>query len=413
MSNLIGNPPVIDSARLWQALMDLARIGATARGGVRRLALTDEDRQARDLFVQWCRSAGCSISIDAVGNIFARRPGHNDALPAIMAGSHLDTQPSGGKFDGAYGVMAGLEVVRALNDVGVQTEAPIEIVAWTNEEGTRFAPSMMGSLTYAGLAPLAQTYASTDSEGKSMLAELERIGYKGEGCGGRAIAAYFEAHIEQGPVLEEEGKTIGVVLGGQGQFWYDVVLVGQDAHAGTTPMRRRHDALVGAASVVQAVNRIGRDTLRSCATVGHMRVEPNSRNVVPGRVSFTIEVRHPDDEQRLAMDAAVRRAVQEAAHANGLEVELQRILDQPATPFDADCVFAVRRAAEQRGFSHMDIVSGAAHDAIAMARIVPTAMIFVPCAGGVSHNEAESASPGDLAAGCQVLLDAIVRKAAG
>lgn len=404
--------PRIDEARLWGALMTLAEIGATAGGGVCRLALSDEDKIARDLFVHWCREAGCRVRVDAVGNIFARRPGRNDALAPVMTGSHLDSQPNGGRFDGAYGVMAGLEVLRALNDAGIVTDAPLEVVVWTNEEGTRFAPSMMGSMAFAGLLHVQKVYEAIDAQGLTFGAELERICYRGEGLGGSPIGAYFEAHIEQGPVLEEEGKTIGVVTGGQGQCWYDLVLEGQDAHAGSTPMARRRDALVGAAQIIQAVNRIGRSfPPGGCATVGHLSVRPNSRNVIPGGVDLSIEIRHPDDVKRKAMDRAVRAAVCEAAELGRLKATLVQVLDQPATQFDTRCVEAVREAAAREGHAHMDMISGAAHDAIAIACIAPTAMIFVPCAGGISHNETESATPQDLAAGCQVLMQAMLTAA--
>lgn len=402
----------ISGERLWRSLMQLAEVGAIANGGVRRLALSDEDRRGRDLFVKWCRDAGCTVTFDAVGNVFARRRGRNDSLPPVVTGSHLDTQPNGGRFDGAYGVMAGLEVLRALNDAGVETEAPVEVVAWSNEEGTRFAPSMMGSMAFAGLLPIGKVLGSRDPQGCSFGDELERIGYRGEGLGDRRFGAYFEAHIEQGPVLEETGHTIGVVTGGQGQRWYDLVLTGQAAHAGSTPMDRRRDALVGAARVIEAMSRIGAGhPPGGVATVGHLSVTPDSRNVIPGEVSMSIEIRHPVDERRRDMDAAVRAAVSEAAARGRLGARLEVVLDQPATPFDDGCVGAVREAARAEGLPHLDMLSGAAHDAIAIARVAPTAMIFVPCAGGISHNEAESASPQDLEAGCRVLLRAMLARA--
>ena len=408
----MSDNPRIDGARLWNSLQTLAEIGATELGGVCRLALTDEDKRARDLFVRWAKEAGCGIRIDALGNLFAQRAGSDPTRPAVLMGSHLDSQPNGGRFDGAYGVMAGLEVLRTLNDAGLSTSAPIEVVAWTNEEGTRFAPSMMGSAAFAGLMDVEQAHASADAQGRSFLAELERIGYLGEQIPRPAIAAYFEAHIEQGPLLEDAHKTIGVVTGGQGQYWYDVALTGQDAHAGTTPMASRRDALVGAAEVIQAVRQIGTSfPPGGCATVGRLEASPNSRNVIAREVAMTIEVRHPDDAKRIQMDLAVRAAVHKAADRHRLQARLSCVLDQPATPFDAACIGAVRDAARLGGYSHMDIVSGAAHDAIAIARIAPAAMVFVPCAEGISHNEAESAEPDDLAAGCQVLLQAVLAMA--
>ncbi len=401
----------IDGARLWDSLMEMARIGATEKGGVCRLALTDLDRAARDLFVRWCEEAGCTVRVDAMGNIFARRAGRNDDLPPVVAGSHLDTQPTGGKFDGAYGVLAALEVLRTLNDGGVATEAPVEIVCWTNEEGSRFAPAMIGSGVFAGLFDLDEAYGCTDTEGRRLGDELERIGYKGEGLG-RPIAAYFEAHIEQGPILEAEGRTIGVVTGAQGQRWYEVTLTGQESHAGPTPMDRRRDALVGAARIVTEVNRIGHAYQpHACATVGMVEVRPNSRNVIPGEVFLTVDLRHPEDERLAAMDRELHAAVARIADDGGLVARLEQVMQFDAQPFDPDCIALVRDGAERAGLAHMDIVSGAGHDAVYVARIAPAGMIFVPCENGISHNEIENASPEDLAAGCQVLLHAVLEKA--
>jgi N-carbamoyl-L-amino-acid hydrolase len=401
----------IDGQRLWNSLMEMAKIGATPKGGVCRLALTDLDRQSRDLFVAWCEQAGCQVSVDPVGNIFARRPGRNNALPPVVTGSHLDSQPTGGKFDGAYGVLAGLEVLRALNDGAVETEAPVEVVVWTNEEGSRFAPAMMGSGVYAGLFPLEDTYAVTDVDGDSFGAALERIGYKGDRQT-QPVGAYFEAHIEQGPILEEEQRTIGVVSGAQGQRWYEITLTGMEAHAGPTPMARRRDALVGASRLVGAVNRIGHDFQpHACATVGMMQVHPNSRNVIPGRVFLTVDFRHPDDARLAAMDATLRREAAAIAEEGKLDLDLKQILDFAGTPFDSGCIAAVRAGAERFGFSHRDIISGAGHDAVYIAKVAPAGMIFVPCEDGISHNEIENATLEDLAAGCQVLLHAVLDKA--
>jgi len=404
----------IDSGRLWNSLMEMAKIGATEKGGVCRLALTDLDRESRDLFVRWCEDSGCTVSFDAMGNIFARRPGRNNDLPPVMAGSHLDSQPTGGKFDGAYGVLAGLEVVRALNDAEFETEAPVEVTVWTNEEGSRFPPAMVGSGAFARIFDLEEAHGKADMDGKTIGEELARIGYKGEGCGGRDIGAYFEAHIEQGPVLEAKEKTIGVVTGGQGQRWYEIVLTGRESHAGPTPMATRRDALVGASEIVQAVNRIGHEFQPgACATVGMMQVSPNSRNVIPGEVFMTVDFRHPDDDRLKAMNDALRVAADAAAAKHTLTLNFEQIWSFPATPFEQSCVDAVRKGAEQAGFSHMDIVSGAGHDAIYMAGVAPSGMIFVPCEDGISHNEIENATPEDIAAGCQVLLNAIVDKAGG
>jgi len=402
----------IDGGRLWDSLMQMAAIGATKKGGVCRLTLTDLDKQSRDLFISWCESAGCSVAVDAMGNIFARRPGRNDTLPPVVTGSHLDSQPTGGKFDGAYGVLAGLELIRTLNDAAVETDAPVEVVVWTNEEGSRFPPAMMGSGVFAGMFSLEETYATTDVDGKRVDEELDRIGYKGDGCGDRPIGAYFEAHIEQGPVLETEGKTIGVVTGAQGQRWYEVTYTGMEAHAGPTPMARRRDALVGAARLVQAVNRIGNEFQPdACATVGMMQVHPNSRNVIPGRVFSTIDFRHPDDDRLAAMDEALRTEAEEIASACDLDLKIEQILYFAPAPFDEKCVAAVRTAADRAGHPHRDIVSGAGHDAVYMATVAPSGMIFVPCEDGISHNEIENATPEDLAAGCQVLLHAVLETA--
>ena len=403
----------IDGARLWESLMELAKIGATEKGGVCRLALTDLDREGRDLFASWCEEAGCAVRVDRAGNIFARRAGRNPERPPVMTGSHLDSQPTGGKFDGAYGVLAGLELVRTLNDYGYETDAPIEVVAWTNEEGSRFAPAMMASGVFGGAFDLDFVLSRTDSEGKRFGDELERIGYAGEHpVGGFEVGAYLEAHIEQGPILEAEKKTVGVVTGAQGQRWYEITVTGQEAHAGPTPMRRRRDALVGASRMVDAVNRIGLGHQpHACATVGMLQVSPNSRNTIPGRVFFTVDFRHPVEETLARMDAELRDSCTSIAQASGLDLDLQQIWHFPATPFDERCVEAVRDAAAAGEFTHMDIVSGAGHDACYVARVAPTGMIFVPCEDGISHNEIENATPEDLAAGCQTLLDAMVRLA--
>ena len=404
----------VNGERLWASLMELARIGATAKGGVCRLAASDEDKAGRDLFVRWAKEAGCTVAIDRIGNIFARRPGRNPDLPPVMAGSHLDSQPTGGKFDGAYGVMAALEVVRTLNDLGYETEAPIEIAAWTNEEGSRFSPAMVGSGVFAGVFDLDYGLGRPDNlSGVSLGAELERIGYAGPApAGGRPVAAYFEAHIEQGPILEAAGLPIGIVTGAQGQRWYEVTAMGQEAHAGPTPMPSRKDALVGAARMIDAVNRIGlAHSPHACATVGFVQVSPNSRNTIPGRVFFTIDFRHPEDAVLSAMDRELREECARIAGAIGLDVAVEEFWYFPPTPFDPALVGAVREAAQALQLPHQDIVSGAGHDAVYMARVAPTAMIFVPCKGGISHNEIEDAAPEDLTAGCAVLLNAILDRA--
>jgi beta-ureidopropionase / N-carbamoyl-L-amino-acid hydrolase len=406
----------VDGGRLWASLMELARIGATPKGGVCRLAASDLDAEARRLFIRWCEEAGCKVVVDEIGNIFARRPGRNPDLPPIVTGSHLDTQPTGGKFDGAYGVMAGLEIVRSLNDLGYETEAPIEIVAWTNEEGSRFSPAMVGSGAFAGVFDLAYALGRPDNlTGATLGAELTRIGFAGPTpVGGRKVGAYFEAHIEQGPILEANGNTIGVVTGAQGQRWYEVTVTGEEAHAGPTPMPRRRDALVGAARMIGAVNHIGHaHAPLACATVGFVQVSPNSRNTIPGRVFFTVDFRHPEDAVLSAMDRELRAACGEAASAARVEAEVEEFWYFPPTPFDPSLAGAVRDAARAQGYPHQDIVSGAGHDAVYLARVAPSAMVFVPCAGGISHNEIEDAKPDDLAAGCNVLLNALLETADG
>src|ERR1700720_3259610 len=406
----------INGERLWASLMELARIGATAKGGVCRLAASDLDGEARGLFIRWWEAGGCTGTVDRIGNIFARRPGRNPDLPPVITGSHLDTQPTGGRFDGAYGVMAGLELVRTLNDIGYETEAPVEIVAWTNEEGSRFSPAMVGSGAFTGVFPLEAALATRDNTAPALTlgAELGRIGFAGTApVGGREGAVYFEAHIEQGPILEAAGLPIGIVTGAQGQRWYEITVTGQEAHAGPTPMLRRRDALVGAARMIDAVNRIGHaHAPYACATVGFVQVSPNSRNTIPGRVFFTVDFRHPEDAVLSAMDRELRQACETAAGAIGLEVEVKEFWYFPPTPFDRDLVAAVRRAAEAQGYPHQDIISGAGHDAVYLARVTPAAMIFVPCVGGISHNEIEDAKPEDLTAGCNVLLNAVLDRAA-
>jgi N-carbamoyl-L-amino-acid hydrolase len=404
---------MVDGARLWATLMEMAKIGATERGGVRRLALDDADRRARDLFVRWCAEAGCAVSVDRMGNIFARRPGRDPARAPVLAGSHLDSQPTGGRFDGIYGVMAALEVVRTLADRRIETEAPVEIVAWTNEEGSRFAPCMIGSGVFAGVFPLEIGHACHDADGKTIGEELARIGYRGDRPEtGHPVAAYFEAHIEQGPVLEREGKTIGVVTGTLGVRWFDVVLTGEEAHAGPTPMAMRRDALVGASRVVLEVNRIGRASLpNACATVGSLCVHPGSRNVIPGRVTLSVDLRHARASELDRMVAELRAALDRIATELRLDVAVAPVADFAPVQFDPASIDLVRSAAEALGHSHRDIVSGAGHDAVYLARVAPTAMIFVPCEGGISHNERESAIPDDVTAGCAVLLDVVLRRA--
>jgi len=403
----------INGERLWASLMELAQIGATPKGGVCRLTLTDLDMQGRDLVLRWAREAGMTITIDKIGNGFMRRPGRNNALPPVMTGSHIDTQPTGGKFDGNYGVLAGIEVVRTLNDHGIETEAPIEVAFWTNEEGSRFVPVMMGSGVFAKAFTLEHAYAATDTEGKSVKAELERIGYVGdEEPGAHPIGSYFETHIEQGPVLEDHDVTIGVVTGVLGIKWYDCTVTGMEAHAGPTPMALRRDALQVATVLMQEVVAIAhRYPPHGRGTVGMVQVHPNSRNVIPGRVKFSIDLRNSSDALVEQMDADIRRAAAELSVKSGLAVQIELVSHYPAAPFDADCIAAVSKAAAALGYSNMPAVSGAGHDAVYMARLAPAGMIFIPCKDGISHNEIEDAKPEHIAAGCNVLLHAMLERA--
>ncbi len=403
----------IDGSRLWDSLMEMAKIGATEKGGCCRLALTDLDKEGRDLFVSWCREAGCDIKVDKMGNIFARRPGKNNDLDPVMTGSHLDTQPTGGRFDGVYGVLAGLEVVRTLNDLNLETERPVEVAVWTNEEGSRFAPAMVASGVFAGAFDLEYGLSRADADGKTMGEELERIGYAGtEEVGGRDIHAFFETHIEQGPILEADEKTIGVVTDAQGQRWYELTLTGVESHAGPTPMSRRKDALLGAARVVDLVNKIGLDNAPlACSTVGMLNVHPNSRNVIPGRVFMTIDFRHPNDDVLAGMDKALRQGIDRIAGEIGLEQAIEQIFYYAPIHFDDGCIEAVHEGTKGCGYTMRDMVSGAGHDACYMSRVAPTSMIFVPCIDGISHNEVEDAKPEWITAGANVLLRAMLTKA--
>ncbi len=403
----------IDGQRLWNSLMELARIGATDKGGVCRLALTELDKQGRDLVTRWAREAGMSVTVDKIGNAFMRRPGRNNALPPVMTGSHIDTQPTGGKFDGNYGVLAGLEVVRTLNEHGIETEAPIEVAFWTNEEGSRFVPVMMGSGVFAKAFTLEHAYAATDAEGKSVKDELARIGYIGpEEPGDHPIGSYFETHIEQGPVLEDHDKTIGVVTGVLGIRWYDCTVTGMEAHAGPTPMALRKDALQVASRLMQEVVACAhRHPPHGRGTVGMVQVHPNSRNVIPGRVKFSIDLRNASDALCDAMDADIRGVAARLSAETGLPIVIEPVSAYPAQPFDAGCVDAVARAAKALGYSAMPAVSGAGHDAVYMARLAPAGMIFIPCKDGISHNEIEDAKPEHIEAGCNVLLHAMLERA--
>ena len=405
----------IDGARLWASLMEMARIGGTAKGGCNRQALTREDAAGRALFKTWCEAAGCIVEVDTVGSMFARREG-TENLPPILIGSHLDTQPTGGKFDGVLGVLAGLELVRCLNDAGIQTRRPIEIVNWANEEGCRFTPAMLASAAFAGVIPEATVLDSCDADGLRYGDELAHMKLdQVRPLGGSTIAAYLELHIEQGPILEAEGFDVGFVTTGQGHRWYDVVIRGFESHAGSTPMPRRRDALLGAAELIQAINNIGHDFAPDgVATVGHVRVLPNSRNVIPGEVQLSVDIRHPDGKVLTQMDERVRACfaaclvsnglVSNDLVSNGLEGTITDVSNCPPVPFDGDILGVIRQEAAILGLKGRDIVSGAGHDAFHMARIAPTAMIFTPCHEGISHNEAESILPEWASAGANLLM---------
>ena len=413
-----GGPLTINDDRLWQSLMTLARIGATEKGGVCRLALTDLDRQGREVFIRWAREAGCEIRVDGIGNIFARRAGQDAERAAVATGSHLDTQPTGGKFDGNYGVLSGLEVIRTLNEAGIRTQAPLEVCVWTNEEGSRFVPVMMGSGVYAGAFSLEHALAARDSDGHTVADELRAIGFAGQSptgiaAGAPRLDAYFEAHIEQGPVLEDADIVIGAVTGALGQRWYDVTVTGQEAHAGPTPMRLRRDALLPAGELIARVNRIAMaEQPDGRGTVGSVTVHPNSRNVIPGRVSFSVDFRHSDDEGLMRMHDALHEAVAAIERdTRGISVAVEQVVYFPPVAFDPALVQMIREGAERIGQPPLDIVSGAGHDAVYVARTAPTAMIFVPCKDGISHNEIEDAKPEHLAAGANVLLHAMLARA--
>jgi N-carbamoyl-L-amino-acid hydrolase len=400
----------IDPQRLWDTLMDTAKIGGTPKGGIRRLTLTDEDKRVRDWFRQQCEALGCTVAVDEVGTMFARREGKDPKAVPIAIGSHLDTQPTGGKFDGNLGVLAGLEVLRTLHDLDYRTNAPVELVNWTNEEGSRFAPAMLASGVFAGAFTRDHAYSRKDRDGVSFLEALEAIGYRGaEPVGQRRFAGLFELHIEQGPILENENKMIGVVTGVQGMRWYEVTVTGQDAHTGATPMYLRKNALLGAARAIEAIDAIARaHAPDAVGTVGLIENRPNSRNVIPGEVFFTVDLRHPDEAVLSVMESEFRAALGSCLTPLGLTYTEAQIWSSPAVRFAPELIACVREGAQAAGFATRDMVSGAGHDAAYAARVTPTTMIFVPCAGGISHNEAESTSFDECAAGAQVLLEAVL-----
>ncbi|OCO99228.1 MULTISPECIES: Zn-dependent hydrolase [unclassified Ensifer] len=399
------NTPATSGDRLWNDLVATARFGGTDKGGVTRLTLTEEDRAVRGWFVGECRALGCTVEVDGIGNIFATYPGEDMSLPAIAVGSHLDTQPQGGRFDGILGVLAGVEVLRTLKDTSTLLRHPLTVVNWTNEEGSRFSPAMMGSGVFTGALSLDAAHALADREGVTVSAALDTIGYRGEAnVGPAAFAAYLELHIEQGPLLEASATEIGVVTGVQGVRWFDVTISGTEAHAGSTPMAQRDDALVAAAQIVLSVRDIARQNPPGVGTVGFAEVGPNSRNVVPGSVRLQIDMRHPSETGLDQMQAALEDAVRNA----GAGTALKHIWSKVPVVFDPAIVEAVRDSAEALGYSATDVVSGAGHDAAHIATVTPTAMIFVPSKDGLSHNEAEYTSPEECARGVEVLFQTIL-----
>lgn len=403
----------VNSARLWDSLMEMAKVGPGIAGGNNRQTLTDADNEGRHLFKRWCEAAGCTMGVDTMGNMFATRPGTDpEALPVYM-GSHLDTQPTGGKFDGVLGVLGGLEVIRSLNDLGIRTRRPIVVANWTNEEGTRFAPAMLSSGVFAGVLGQDYAYDRVDAEGKRFGDELRRIGWVGdEPVGARKMHAMFELHIEQGPILEAEGRDIGVVTHGQGLWWLEVTLTGRDAHTGSTPMAMRVNAGLGMARIIELVHRIAMDNQPAAVgAVGQANVYPNSRNVIPGKAVFTIDFRSPDRAKLDGMRARLEAEAPAIAAELGLGISIEAVGHFDPVTFDPKLVKSVRQAAEKLGYSHMDVISGAGHDACWINRVAPTVMIFCPCEGGLSHNEAEAITPAWAAAGTDVLLHAVLEAA--
>ncbi|MFT3988253.1 M20 family metallo-hydrolase [Aestuariivirga sp.] len=403
-TNLTINPQ-----RLWDALMETAKFGGTPKGGIKRLTVSDEDKKVRDWFKAECEKLGCKVQVDSVGNMFATRPGKNNALLPIAMGSHLDTQPTGGKFDGVLGVLGALEAMRTLVDMGYETNAPVMIVNWTNEEGSRFAPAMLCSGVYAGVFTPDYAYSRADRDGITLGDELKRIGYLGsEPVGSHKFQAMFELHIEQGPILEAEDKMIGVVTGVQGMRWYEVTVRGQESHTGATPMGLRKNALLASARMIEAIHQVGMAHLPGVASVGLIENRPNSRNVVPGEVFFTVDLRHPDESVLDKMEAEYRAALPKIAAELNVELEEKCIWKSPAVKFAAPLIECVRKGAQQAGYRMREMASGAGHDAAYIARVAPTTMIFVPCLGGISHNEAESTTLEECGAGSQVLLNAVL-----
>lgn len=403
----------IDGKRLWDSLSKMALIGATSDGGCNRQALTDLDKQGRELFQLWCKNAGCECRVDEMGNIFARRPGLDPNAAPVITGSHLDTQPTGGKFDGVYGVLAGLEVVRALNDANVQTHRPIDVVCWTNEEGARFTPAMLGSGVWCGEFSLGYGHSRCDKDGQSVKQALEDCGFLGsEPCAPYPIHAAFELHIEQGPILEHKSKQIGVVTGVQGMNWYDVVLHGNPCHAGPTPMDMRQDAVPAMATLIQRLYAMcAENGEHARITVGDIQVSPGARNTVPQTLRVAVDIRHPNQDVLDGMASKMKTLCSQTAGEYHLEWAIDTHWQSPAVQFNKRCINYVQEATEALNYSHQQLVSGAGHDSVYVARVAPCSMIFIPCEGGISHNAKEKASPADIEAGSNVLLHAMLRAA--
>lgn len=413
ITQTLGNNLRINDDRLWNSLMEMAKIGPGIRGGNNRQALTDEDAAGRRLFQLWCKDAGASMHIDTMGNMFARIEGTDPSLAPVMVGSHLDTQPTGGKYDGVLGVLAGLEVLRTIKDLGLQTRHPIEVVNWTNEEGTRFPPAMVSSGVFTGIHDQDWAYERTDTEGKKFGDELKRIGFCGEEpIGQRKLHAFFELHIEQGPILEDEGIDIGVVTHGQGLTWLEVTLTGKEAHTGSTPMAKRINAGLGAARIIELTHKIALENApHGLGAVGKLDFSPNSRNIVPGKAVFTVDFRHPDKMILDKMESELRDGAQQIAKDLGLGLDVERIGHFDPVAFDETCLATIRRASKELGFSQRDIIAGAGHDACWISHVAPTAMIFCPCVDGLSHNEDEEISKEWASAGANVLLRAVLETA--
>jgi beta-ureidopropionase / N-carbamoyl-L-amino-acid hydrolase len=408
---MTNNRPSVNAERLWNRLMQMGQVGATAAGGCNRQALTDEDAAGRELFMGWCREAGCEVRLDAIGNIFARRAGRDPSAAPVMTGSHLDTQPTGGKFDGVYGVLAGLEVLQTLNDFELHTDHPIEVVVWTNEEGSRFDTAMMGSAVWSGVMAVEQAYQLQDLQGVTVESELRRIDQLGADFPRQPVHAAFELHIEQGPILESKGLEIGIVTAVQHMCRYRISIRGQETHAGPSPMSLRRDPMMAVAQILGELYRLADEYApESRVTIGYIQAQPGSPNTVPSEVVFTVDLRHPGAQQYRSMQARCEQSVAETCAAFKLEGEAGLSWEAPGVSFDPDCIAAVKKAVAKRQYEAMEMISGAGHDACNIAAVAPISMIFIPCEAGLSHNEAENIQRDHAAAGANILLDAILER---